>query len=140
MSDLSTNEHAGGVPQPRSVVIAAERRRQRPLRRLLVVVGLGAIAVIPLSAALLALAPGIMTWTAPVLCEPGYSDAFAVSDQYNVQPGETSWTFELTCINDRGESDVVGFLRPMVVVSAFVLSVMASLSLLSSTTRWIRRD
>lgn len=130
----------GPVPLERGVVVAAEKKRRSPLRRLMLALLLGTLAMVPMSAAFLAIAPGVMTWTAPVLCDSNYSDAFAVSDQYNVRPGETSWTFELTCINDRGEADVVGFLRPMLVVGAGLPVALGALSLLGSFVGWARRD
>ncbi len=130
----------GPVPMQRDAVVIAEKKRRSPLRRLVLVLLLGTLAAVPTSAVLLAVAPGLMTWTAPVLCDAEHADAFAVSDQYNVQPGETSWTFELNCINDRGEADIVGFFPPMLVVSAVLLAALAAVSLLSSLIGWARRD
>lgn len=76
--------------------------------------------MIGLVAAVIGIWPGSMKLTAPFLCPSGFDDPFVVSDTYNVRPGETSTTFTMYCLNERGEAKNVGAFRPGFLVFVFM--------------------
>jgi ABC-type phosphate transport system permease subunit len=63
--------------------------------------------------------PGSMKLTAPLLCDAGYDTAVVVSDSYSATPGSTSTTFTMYCMNDRGELQDAGALKPALVIAGF---------------------
>jgi hypothetical protein len=78
---------------------------------------------------LTAIWPGVFELTAPLLCPDGFADPLVVRDTYSVRPGETSTTFTLYCISERGEVTDVGAMRPVLIVAAGVAVVMGALML-----------
>ncbi|HSL56780.1 MAG TPA: hypothetical protein VK866_02960 [Acidimicrobiales bacterium] len=92
------------------------------------------------TAALTAIWPGVYELTAPVLCPEGFDDPLVVRDSTQVQPGETTFTFTLYCMNERGEVRDVGVLRPALLVFAGVVALIVVLAgLLALTRPWRRR-
>jgi hypothetical protein len=73
--------------------------------------------------------PGSFELTAPLLCPDGSPDPLVVRDTYSVRPGETSTTFTLYCLSERGEVTDVGAMRPVLIVAAGVAVVIGALML-----------
>lgn len=81
------------------------------------------------TAALGAIWPGVYKFAAPLVCPSGYDDPYIVSDTYNVRPGETSTTFTMYCMNERGEVHDAGILRPMLLLFVVMTAVFLLLVL-----------
>lgn len=73
--------------------------------------------------------PGSFELTAPLLCPDDSPDPLVVRDTYSARPGETSTTFTLYCLSERGEVTDVGAMRPALIVAAAVAVVIGALML-----------
>jgi hypothetical protein len=74
--------------------------------------------------------PGEAKLVAPLLCPDDQPDAFVVSDTYSVQPGETSTTFTLYCMGERGQHTEVGFFVPFMLLTVLHAAIYVALVLL----------
>jgi hypothetical protein len=83
------------------------------LRTLLVtmIAAAGLVAFVVLMGSLIY--PGAMKWTAGSVCPEDKPDTVVVRDTYQTEPGETSTNFTLYCIGPRGETEDVGFAKPV---------------------------
>lgn len=104
-----------------SIDLARQRLRRRARWGCLVPgVLFGLVMVLPFVAVLAVVWPGVLKLTAPLVCAEGFDDTVVARDTYQVQPGESSTTFTLYCMNDRGEVSDEGSLKPMALVAAAV--------------------
>jgi hypothetical protein len=117
-----------------SIVIQNAARPRRAARRgcLAGVFLFGLVMIAPLMAGLVGIWPGVLKLTAPILCDEGYDDTVVARDTYRTGPGETSTTFTMYCVNERGEATDEGAFRPIaivfgVLVAAYVLIVVIGL-------------
>lgn len=96
-------------------------------------IGIGLVIYLSLVAAatglLTAVWPGSFELTAPLLCPDDSPDPLVVRDTYSVRPGETSTTFTMYCLSERGEVTDVGAMRPVLIVAAVVAVVIGALML-----------
>jgi hypothetical protein len=125
-----------------STELPGRRSRRRRIGCVVGPIGLVILLAMTVSAAatLGAIWPGVYEYTAPVLCDDGFDDAFVVRDTYRVQPGESSTTFTMYCMNDRGEVVDVGFLRPIAIVATGFTVAVFALLLVSGAVWKIRRN
>jgi hypothetical protein len=98
-------------------------------------IGIALVIYVSLVAAgtglLTAVWPGSFELTAPLLCPDDSPDSLVVRDTYSVRPGETSTTFTLYCLSERGEVTDVGAMRPVLIVAAVVAIVIGGLMLVA---------
>ena len=78
----------------------------------------------------MAIWPGEVALTAPLLCDDARPDAYVVRDTYNVRPGETSMTFTMYCVGPRGDYDEIGTFQPFLVLWAAHTMILAAVALL----------
>jgi len=83
--------------------------------------------------------PGEAKLVAPLLCPDDQPDAFVVSDTYSVQPGETSTTFTLYCMGERGQHTEVGFFVPFMLLTVLHGAIYVALVLLLVGRGAVRR-
>lgn len=80
-----------------------------------------------------AMFPGLARLTAPILCEAPFDHSYVEVTQSNPRPGETTWSWELQCYNDRGAIEpqnsvtVMGLLFAGFAVAMFALVLLLSL-------------
>lgn len=91
-------------------------RRGRGAGCLVSVFVFGLVMVIPFVAVLTVVWPGVLKLTAPLVCADGYDEAVVARDTYHTNPGETSTSFTLYCMNERGEVSDEGGFKPGVLV------------------------
>lgn len=103
------------------------------LRLLVVAIGFGMLLAVV--AVLLVIFPGMMKWTAPIVCPDGYPDPFVVRDTYSVQPGESTTTFTMYCMNDDGLVRDAGWFLPMLLITLGLAAVVVTLVAIG----WLRR-
>ena len=89
-----------------------------------------------------AMFPGLARLTAPVLCKAPFDHSYVEVTQSNPRPGETTWSWELQCYNDRGAIEaknsftVMGLLFAGATVLLFALVFL--LSLIGALRRGLR--
>jgi hypothetical protein len=110
--------HLGGERRPISV--------GGVLLRLLAIAIAFAI-VFAFTAILTVIYPGMMRWTAPIVCPGGFPDPFVVRDTYSVQPGETSTTFTMYCMDERGVVRDAGWFGPLLLLTVGVAALLVLL-------------
>lgn len=76
----------------------------------------GLVMVIPFVAVLTVVWPGVLKLTAPLVCAEGFDDTVVARDTTHTAPGETSTSFTLYCMNERGELSDEGGFRPAALV------------------------
>ena len=82
--------------------------------------------------------PGELKLTAPLLCPDGKTDAYIVIDSSQFPPNRTSYDLSLYCVGPRGNFENAGFAAPFFLLSAFhtgLLCIAAMLFLLPAALR-----
>lgn len=87
----------------------------------------GLVMILPLMAGLMGIWPGVMKLTAPIVCPAGFDDTVVARDTYHTRPGETSTTFTMYCLNDRGEVSDEGVLVPMAIITGVLAAAYVAL-------------
>jgi hypothetical protein len=104
----------------------------------LVVVGSLEVTAIVVCSLLIAIYPGSLKWTAPVLCPADQPDAFVV--RYHTQTSDgTGTNFTLFCMDGRGHVTEAGSWRPLGVLLAGVSAVLLGAALLLTVLAAVRR-
>lgn len=83
--------------------------------------------------------PGEAKLTAPLLCPDDQPDAFVVADTTQVQPGETSTSFTLYCMGERGDTTDLGFAIPFALLTALHLVLIVLLLVVLGLIGGLRR-
>ena len=86
--------------------------------------------------------PGVLKLTAPLVCAEGFDDTVVARDTTHTAPGETSTSFTLYCMNERGELSDEGGFRPAALVfvgCAALYLVVAAVMMLAVSRRGRRR-
>lgn len=83
--------------------------------------------------------PGEMKLTAPILCPDEKPDPYVVSDTYSPQPGESSTTYTLYCVGERGDFEDVGVFRPMALLTLFHAGLWLAIPFVLAPIAMIRR-
>lgn len=102
----------------------------------------GLVMVIPFVAVLTVVWPGVLKLTAPLVCAEGFDDTVVARDTTHTAPGETSTSFTLYCMNERGELSDEGGFRPAALVfvgCAALYLVVAAVMMLAVSRRGRRR-
>ena len=106
---------------------------------------LGAIGVLVFVSFLLtviltvAIWPGEMKLTAPLLCPDDKADAYVVVDSVSPTPGETAYNFTLYCMGPRGDVFDAGSLRPVLLLMlGHTVLIVAAVVLILLPAGWHR--
>lgn len=118
---------------PEATVRVGRQRRRRSSSTIVAV--LVAVAVLVFAGVMttvlvtVAIWPGEMKLTGPLLCPEARTDVFVVSDTYSARPGETSTTFTMYCMGERGDVEDMGSFRPMAILTAVHTVLIVALAL-----------
>ena len=111
-----------------SVVIDARPGRRARRGCFVGVFLFGLVMIAPLMAGLVGIWPGVLKFTAPVLCDDDHDEAVIARDTYHTRPGETSTTFTMYCLNDRGEATDEGAFKPIAIVFGVLAAIYVLLA------------
>lgn len=99
----------------------------------------GLVMIAPLMAGLVGIWPGVLKLTAPILCDADHDEAVVARDTYHTRPGETSTTFTMYCLNDRGEAVDEGAFKPIAIVFGVLAGLYVLLALIALIVGAVKR-
>jgi hypothetical protein len=108
--------------------VSAGRLYKRPLLMVVAILSLGLSALVIVSVGM-AIYPGAMKWTAPMLCPSDQPDAHVVRTTVTDTEG-TSTSFSLLCMGERGDFSEAGTWEPYFLLMLWTWSALVVLSVL----------